>query len=436
MVSSRWWSGGWAVACLFLSTHCSSDEGAESSADAHPQYQASCETSADCEADSCHSGLCTYPCAQDADCATDFSDFWVCGRGADQSPVCTPPCGARGFVCVDGVSTSCEAIEPTHEDFCSQCECPSNLRCDPGSGCVEKSGVGGNCRSDSDCATDNCSTFLGVCRVPVGSPCDVDNCDICLTAGSWQYCSRECDGFTNCGGGYCLGSEAQDSFYCRPRCNGYADASCPGDCKVADLDTGPEPFCDCFTNEDCQWQEAPHPLGASCESNEQCASQLCDVVTDKCEGFYGCAFSGVCTQTCVNSGVCGVGFVCAAVGDGPHCLPACDDACAIGECTAVPTAEGGSATACWPKKSTGYCSSPNDCQSNNCVSDACAPAGGQVNGAPCDAPEDCLSGSCVASACRGQGLLGDDCVAAADCAVGTCCTEGSLAGTCQTDCAP
>jgi hypothetical protein len=115
-------------------------------------------------------------------------------------------------------------------------------------------------------------------------------------------------------------------------------------------------------------------------------------------------------------------------------MPTCDEFCDIGYCTGLPTTEGDAQNVCWIKRPSGTCVQPTDCQSNNCVADACAPPGGQPNGAGCDVPDDCQSKSCVASTCRGLALLGDTCESSADCAVGMCCTTGDLANTCNNAC--
>lgn len=382
----------------------------------------------------CLDGGCSKHCKTDQDCATEFGGL-ACGVDATGERSCVPECDGFGgdYACVEGVSTSCEIAS---DEYCEECGCPSTLRCEPGQGCMPKRAAGEPCSTDDDCNTDNCSSFAGVCRVPIGAACAASNCDACLAADGWSYCSRECLGNSQCGSGLCLGNA--DTFYCRPPCSDFGDASCPGHkCKlfIDDVTAATAYHCDCVNAGTCEWTAEARPLGQECKYDGDCESNLCDRVATQVDSLYGRLYAGLCTQPCTTTEECGEGFACAAVGT-PHCLPTCtaESGCAIGSCVGLPTAEGGSQDLCWVKRATGQCWEPTDCQSGNCVSNQCAPAGGQANGAACDTPEDCQSKSCIAGQCRGKAVLGDACTAPADCAVGTCRSSGELINTCASKC--
>jgi hypothetical protein len=426
---------GWAyalgvmVALFGVAPQCTSGESSEANPDFDPSSGAACVINADCAKKVCLAGSCTHGCSNDADCNAGF--FATCGIGPGNARVCMPSCGNRGVVCVGNVTKSCDVVSPDDPEFCTHCDCPSSMRCEPGSGCVDKAETGGSCRSDLDCKSNNCSLFAGVCRVPVGTPCTSDNCDECWTSGSWQYCSRECNRDAECGSGLCLGSGG--IYTCHPRCAEVLDASCPGKCRILDVNEGVDPlYCDCS----CGASVAPHPLGSRCRYGSECASTQCDSVTDACSlSGSGCSQIGQCTQPCQASSDCGDGFRCATVGAAAHCLPTCDaDSCPIGECTSLPTTEADQAKLCWIKRSNGTCTEATDCQSNKCVQGECAPAGPQPNGSACAKPEDCVSKSCFTGVCHGAATLGDACSQSLDCAVGICCGSGNSAGTCQTVC--
>lgn len=429
------WTRGWAVPAVVLGM-LQLGSGCSSSGEDKPvpvgKY---CSEDAECSGGFCLTDVntCSKPCASDSDCASTGAFYeHVCGVAPTGARSCVPPCEAPGYVCVDNVSTSCN-VAP--DDQCAECGCSGAERCEPEVGCMPKRAAGEPCQSDADCNTNNCSSFAGVCRVPVGSACDASNCDICLSGTDFSYCSRECLGNGACGKGLCLGSG--DLYYCRPPCVGLRDESCPGDfCKlfIDDLTNAQSFYCDCASSQKCTWLEDVHPLGTSCRYDSDCAGNLCDRVIIGSDSLAGPSYAGICSQTCNTSAECGEGFTCAAVGT-PHCLPTCEGSCATGgNCVGLPSVEGDTTMACWMKRAEGQCWQPGDCQSGNCAGGNCAPAGGQPNGGTCAAPDDCASNSCVGGKCQGLAVLGEACAVPADCAVGTCCIAGPSANTCATTC--
>lgn len=426
----RFVRGGLGLSMLMLAwlPSCSSDD--KPRKDPVKEVGKQCLSSKDCASGQCFEGSCTIECESSDDC--ESTKLPACGV-TEIGSLCMRGCDLfrQDYTCVDEAPTACSIAGDGH---CEDCGCPSSQRCDEGE-CIDKLPVGDACTSDSDCKSDNCSDFAGVCRVPVGATCDETNCDGCLVSTGSSYCSRRCDGSSQCGAGECLGSESE-GYFCRMPCNGFSDPACPGSrCDLATGTPATEYFCDCLDTRACVWNEAPHPLGARCSDDSTCESGLCD------SGPVGSSVSnyslvGLCTKPCATNQDCDDGFLCIRPQDKAICLPVCDTTCAIGTCLAATDIEGGSGhQVCWAKAPLGaFCRQFADCQTGNCVAQKCAPAGGQPNGAVCRTNDDCASKACQTGMCRGQALQGDPCKVPADCAIGTCCTEGDQAETCSLDC--
>jgi hypothetical protein len=397
-----------------------------------------CAANAECASGLCLSrppsyAFCSAVCQTNADCGgAPPGETFACGILPDRSRACVYGCprsGAR-FACVGETPTACELLD---DPPCSSCGCPEGLSCLQKRGCQPPSGVGGPCDYDSQCTTNNCSTFAHVCRVPVGSACTIDSCDRCLSLSSgWSYCSRECRGMSECNGGYCYGIDAGDDFYtCQPPCS----ASCA--CEPG------KSFCDCRTG--CNRVETLHENGQACRYDEQCRSGDCHGATN-CSASAICPPSSVCWAPCSSSSECGPDAVCVDVtcapGEtsscGPKCLATCDApfSCAYGLCHEVATVEGATISACDVKYPDGSsCAQNSSCRSGRCLSGSCVPANALApNGGPCDLPSECMSGNCVNAQCRGTALIGGSCTDPLDCAVGTCCLGGQTAGSCRISC--
>jgi|GEM_PF-2882793 len=297
-------------------------------------------------------------CRSNADCASDGQ--LACGVDASGKHSCISSCAflSPNYTCVDGVPTSCKFAPPTH---CSVCGCSSESYCPhDGTECAPKHAVGEPCETDEYCSSDNCSRVFGVCRVPLEATCTIDNCDVCLVAEGWSYCSRECGAY-ECHGRIC------ENGICNPQCN-----NCPGG-KCQDsydrLTQQYNPYCACARAGGCHGTEAPRPLGQRCVSDEGCESNLCDsaVTIDNTTRF-----AGLCSKPCTSSADCGEGFACAAV-EPSRCLPTCVGFCETGTCYPLPTTEATNQTLCWTRHQQGeLCAKPSDCLSSNCVSGKCA----------------------------------------------------------------
>lgn len=375
---------------------------------------------------------CVGTCTSHADCTAVGGPLDRCGADG----FCVESCehSWEGSPCVDGVPTSCEAVD---ESYCGVCDgfCPGQ-RCVPEVGCAPLSMVGEECLQDSDCNTNNCSQIAGVCRVQVGGACDETNCDRCLSEGDWSYCSRECTGVGDqCPTrDLCIGRHDENHYWCRPSCTG-----CPGTCEyTSDYSTR---YC-----HDSDWtiSEPPREALQPCRGDAQCAegfclsSPSCSTSTASCYGA-----RGVCTGACTSNADCGADGACVeipCVGDDPTqcgkvCLPTCEpwslgdpfdrESCnplAEATCRELPSADGGTTMVCDPRaEDRARCNDDAQCQSGNCSSERrCAPAGGAPNGSSCGSDTDCVSGNCQTGQCRGTALRGESCAANADCSVGDC----------------
>jgi hypothetical protein len=387
-----------------------------------------CFTNEDCASGSCLltpiTSVCTTPCQDNAGCGNGT----VCGVLADGSKTCLPGCGRflvdTTFTCENGVPTACAVASPAS---CADCGCPAAMRCTPGVGCGPLATVGETCLFDEDCNTNNCSPIFRLCRTPVGQPCTVFNCDLCLsTSNGWSYCSRECNYETDCNGGRCVGNSNTRYYTCQFICQGDSDPDCPGTCvQISGTQTR---TCDCAN---CSRDQPKRAVGQPCRTAGQCLDGECHVPpTSACTLYEGC---GTCTKTCADDAACGSGLACAQVscasgqtaGCGNKCLRTCGPnmPCAAGTCRALAGATGSTVSVC-DKRSVdgGPCSAAGDCQSGRCVVGACVPPSGAPNGGSCNLPADCQSASCVDGRCRGSGLIGDPCTVPADCIVGMCCT--------------
>jgi len=385
-----------------------------------------CLTARDCAGGLCEQEQCSTPCKSNDDCRNGLDTCGITEAGRRCMDGCPVLPLQNSYTCIDDVPTACSIAGEGH---CADCGCPSSLRCVAGQ-CIEKVAIGEDCRFDSDCKSDNCSGFAGVCRQPIGAPCTISECDVCIKTPNSTYCSRECEFGTQCGGGACMGRG--DHYYCHLPCG----SGCPGVCLNA---PGFSPgstvsYCDCDSADGCSLFEDEHPLGAPCRSDGICKSGHCELVATGEDPNYGTSYEGICSKPCTASSECGDGFSCAAVGT-PHCLPHCESYCPVGECLELPTADGNATKVCWAKHGVGgFCADASDCQAGNCIKGVCASAGPQPNGSSCAASSDCLSNACQSGVCRGNGLQGDPCKIPADCSVGTCCTTGAQASTCALSC--
>ncbi len=170
--------------------------------------------------------------------------------------MCVPPCGSGPYTCVGAVSTACALVDdPTH---CIDCGCAdATTHCARDLGCLPPAAVGEPCALNNDCATNNCSTFAGVCRVAVGTACTAEDCDACLhLPGGTTHCSRECRGDSDCRTDRCLGNTTLGVLECLPTaCTGTA----------------------------CTVERAVHETGQTCRADADCRSGAC-FASMRCSG--------------------------------------------------------------------------------------------------------------------------------------------------------
>ncbi len=414
-----------AVGPVVLSLACTQSGGA--GAGSGKQLGAYCFDNRECASGVCLAtqSYCSAPCQTDAQCGNGAR----CGTLPDGSRVCLLECmpainETPGYACMGGVPIACETLG---QEWCGECGCPTGLRCQKGVGCAPLSEVGEPCDADSDCRTNNCSTFAHVCRTVVGQPCVSTNCDECVHDPSGiTYCSRQCTSDSQCNSLIC--ETGYTIRTCVPSCAGGSDSLCPGSCRRFPVDG--TFACNCTS---CTRDEPKRELGAVCWADALCKDGACQTPSlDACISShpYGC---GTCTKACAADADCGAGLACATVscavgetlgnGCGNLCLPTCSSAqpCEVGECRMLPGPVGVSVAVCDARLPQGAgCRSNPDCQSSRCVAQRCAPAAGVGNGSACTTSSDCTSGSCISDVCRGAALIGDPCTVPADCAVGIC----------------
>jgi hypothetical protein len=434
-----------AAAALLLAGLAGCGGGTEDGEDLYP-IGSYCGRDAECESGICGDSQCTIACGADTECAALAGGLTVCGG----SGRCEEPCSEeravddRDFdgeidnICLADHWTACTTLDASYCDVCDGL-CPGQ-RCLPGTGCAPLSDLGEDCLVDSDCRTDNCSAVAHVCRAPLGAACDATNCDVCISEGTWSWCSRECgdDIRVNCGSdderdyGLCLGSREAHYYWCRPACG----AACThGSCQTSS--DGSISYCDDFGGASWSVSGPPRALLEPCRFSSECASGQCLTAAWCDDGVSSCtAERGFCTAGCTADAECGAGGHCvdvpcvggATTGCGNVCLPACDpddfSSCnrlAGAACRELSGVAGGGVLVCDPRNvENERCRDASDCLSGTCAGARCAPAGGLANGAGCTAPTDCASGNCQTGVCRGTSLRGDPCATEWDCSVGTC----------------
>ncbi len=345
--------------------------GCASSQDSPPSnFGQACYIGDDCGSLMCRGDVCTLECESDEDCS-GASQPMSCGIAADGSTLCLPTCPAPVFqhVCENDVQVHCDQASNA---ACTRCGCDERAYCDGESGqCVPKAQVGEPCDRSDTCASDNCSVYMGVCRVPVGSTCTSMNCDRCLVrSDAPSYCSRECSSEGECGDGTCVGDPDIDYFHCASQCD---QGACPGQCEI----TGNSGtwYCDC-RDPNCTAAYAEAPLGSQCRFSRMCESGECWSRAE--EVYLGSKHItiGWCTQACASDADCSNGTACVDVDcnqlDGcmPRCVPRCaiDDECENSWCVDLPSTSGdGSTSVCTMKAPSGSeCIRDRDCQSANC----------------------------------------------------------------------
>jgi hypothetical protein len=320
-----------------------------------------CRSDSDCASGVCldSDDVCTAACTTDADCPFAAGGVrLVCGVAECDTggcAMCVPPCGAAHYTCVAGVSTDCTVA--ADDSLCLDCGCADpTMHCVRGVGCAPPAPVGDPCRLDRDCESGSCSTFAGVCRVPVGSPCSAADCDACLHLPSGAtHCSRECRTAAECNGDPCTGSAALLFYECTP-------SVCAGDA--------------------CTVERAPHEAGQTCREDSDCSSGGCFSAM-RCSGSE-CVGEGWCSAPCTAEADCAEGTHCVTipcatgqtVACGDVCLHACEGFvdCGVygGVCTGLETPARTIEMVCDVRRDAGRtCMDDRECLSASCVSGGC-----------------------------------------------------------------
>ncbi len=403
------------------------------------------------DADACQSGKCkagaplncndTNPCTKDScdakgGCSHSYNNGVSC---SDDNP-CT-----IGDKCKEG---SCDSGKPkkcSSPDVCTLSKCSvkdgkckfedalNGLPCDDGNQCTEgdackggscKAGSLSNCDDANPCTTDQCQGAKGCTNVANTKPCDADGSK--CTAGDKckaKVCvvgpAKNCDDKNPCTSDSCNKANGLCVFDGK----GHNGDPCDDGKGCTQKDT--------CTNGKCAGKNA------SCDDNNPCTADKCDLAAGKCvydaKPFAGkaCDDGEACTNgdKCTAGKCAGVGKVC---NDGNPCTV---DTCNVakGACSYDSNAlsgkacEDGNACTKLDKCTSGKCvGSMVVCNDNNaCTKDICDSQAGKclyatsaMNGAACNDGNKCtISDKCTLGKCNGAPLKCDD---GKPCTVDTC----------------
>lgn len=313
---------------------------------------------------SCAGG--TSGCTNDSQCApTEICSGGSCvprpTTGNDLGEACSSDDECRSGLCLGGMCTqSCDWLSPTSCPSGFYCDADSSTSCSSGycvAGGAGSGALGASCASDTECASLFCDR--GICTTPcvpggtvgcaegytcqagtltcrgscqrgreLGDACDVNPDCIsltCATRGDDSFCTQPCDDATPCPDGFTCTAAGNQSV-CVPDAGGLDDAcTTDADCLSGICTTengasyctrGCDPPCpqgfECGESETdtdvCIRSE--RGIGQDCDSNDDCASQLCIV-----DGM-----STYCSERCTEE-MCPSGFECVPAGDTQVCRP-------------------------------------------------------------------------------------------------------------------
>jgi hypothetical protein len=185
--------------------------------------------------------------------------------------------------------------------------CPANQACDRSTGrCASGSPLGTNCTRDSDCTSGVCATTQAsggtqsFCSELCGATADCPFASTCIPADGAGYCVRA-SAFSpipqldTASGGACQYGGTCHSFLCDQtnrvcleRCSRDADCTGLGDNCNLHVQSGVE-YQFCFA------PGTSRTAGASCTTDGECASGLCDPATATCAA--PCCSNADCPST-------------------------------------------------------------------------------------------------------------------------------------------
>jgi hypothetical protein len=330
----------------------------------------------------------------------------------------------------DGIA--CTYSEECVSEFCNQ----NTKKCDPlgkpGSACtVAMDCRTGYCDATQKCATykpngsscatgDECSYKLcsdaGICGLADGTPCNgSSNCassfcdpntnpDVCVAR---KAAGTACTNSDECVTNYC----DFNSKLCIERCN--SDSECDAGTKCS------------FSSNRC---EGPKANGASCRSDDECASGSCNDSTDRCGNLNPAG--GTCTNgdTCTLDAICTNGTCVKKFAPGAKCsgLESCiaPFICIKETCQLMNLA-------CRPGKTGEICAFLRVCdEASYCdMGDGFTCKGRSPAGSTCTSNDGCASGTwCDSSSGMGKCVAtkadGAACASSGECSPGSGCVAG------------
>jgi len=387
-------------------------------------FTSPCVLSAQCQQGSCNAVdivQCTSSNFCETNCAcNDTLGQCVCDPVPNNTPCTSGDACASLSVCIDRVCTNTDFID------CSSTNPCVDTSCDSQTGCVESFNQN-PCNNTNKCF-ENYQCTNGDCPTTSGTPVDCDDGNSCT--------HDEC--YAQIG---CVHSAIVDCYTCSINGTGYTGASeCPvlpckkaycgsdNTCYYVNDDTnivGCQDNIFCNGQEGCSNGQCIHTSLPSCEDNNGCTIDFCDLISDACMNIPAVGQQCGLPDMCVYEAQCGE-------------VGTCDPVTTV-ECT-PPTDECQYLIGC--DSSTGQCLYVDAPDGMSCVPiNTCAASGSCLRGIcevaslkPCDALDQChLPGTCnpLTANCSNpakpdfsscdDGLnctLGDECISG-DCASGT-----------------
>ncbi|MFT5429374.1 MAG: hypothetical protein ACI9OJ_000043 [Myxococcota bacterium] len=370
--------------------------------------------------------LCTDDSCVDGQCSS-VPNSGSCGDGN--------PCTV-GDTCIDktcvGTLKSCDDANACTADSCdagtcfnvaADGACDDGNPCTGGDACSDGACVGGantcQCRSDSDCASEEDGDLCNGTLKCVGTQCSVDPISVVVCPAPVGQCTLAvCNSAT----GGCSeaadtsGSDCDDGNACTTN-----DACAASGCSASPVVCDDNNACtdDACVEGSCVFSanSAPCDDGISCTLGDICQDSAC-------KGFPKyCTDANPCTDDSCEDGACKNIANTASCDDGVDCTGS--DQCADGSCKGGPLVCDCLTTAdCAPKEDGNPCNGTFVCTNNACVVDL-----GTV--VSCPAPEQCGKSYCEPA--TGECLdktsdNGTSCDDASACSTDDVCTDGVCAG--------
>ncbi len=419
---------------------------------------ARCEADGECAASACVHGVCSPPCAGDADCggdapmcvvrggegrcsrrcaaAADCGDGLLCAvLGPGRGFCVAPGPGGAGAPCAERADCAGWVCQGRCFDACApEGACPPGQVCLPlhtQAVCVTAGGGDPEapCGVGADCLSGVCRGGRCASACPEGTCADDRDC---VVYEALALCERRCARAADCGEGAGCAVVGGDRL-CVARGEAAAGAACAADAECASghcANGGCAAPCDaetrCPAGSACLTDLAGGfcvpaggaPVGGACREQRDCSTGFCA--------------AGRCSTDCFADGTCPDGTRCAAFVDGRYCFPACErdgDCAPEAFCDRRPDAGG---VCLWRGDGVGACGADRDCASGRCAEGRCLAA---CPDGVCPGDQLCLDFDTAALCSPTPRPRWAEC-AGEDCAEGLSCVAGRCLPSCEGGCPP